>query len=93
MTLIAWIVVLVVVVLMVVGIVSTSHRREITEDEFECKARRPSVLRAGLIEFQSYLEPEKRAAIEAVREEKRKREQQEQGDPPQAGQGYRYGKR
>ncbi len=40
------------------------------------------MVRTGLQEFQSLLEPEKKAAIEAVQKEKRKTDQQISGEPP-----------
>ena len=80
----AWITIIV-VILMVYGLVQLGRRREITEEEFEREARRPSLLRTGLQEFQGFLEPAKRAAHEAVLEEKKKTATSLSGEGPDPG--------
>ena len=42
-------------------------------------------MRTGLQEFQGFLEPEKKAALEIVTEEKRKTDVTLSGDPPISG--------
>jgi len=77
-----WIVVVVLVMLMALGIVQALRKRELTDEEFEREARRPSLMRTGLQEFQGFLEPEKKAALEVVEQEKRKTDQSVAGEPP-----------
>jgi hypothetical protein len=81
-----WIVLLV-FVLMVYGLVRLTRPRTISDEEFEREARRPSLLRTGLQELQGFLEPEKRASIQALRREKRKTKNKLSGDRPDAGAG------
>ncbi len=77
---IAWIVGVLIALLMLGGILFATKRRNISDEVFERESRRPSILRTGLQEFQGFLEPEKKAAVEVVKEEQRKHEQQEQGE-------------
>ncbi len=70
------------VALMALGIVQALRRKELTEEEFEREAGRPSLMRTGLQEFQGFLEPEKKAALQVVEQEKRKTDQTVAGDPP-----------
>jgi hypothetical protein len=67
---------------MVLGAVKLLRKKHFSEEEFEREAARPSLLRTGLQELQGFLEPEKRAAIEVVREERRKTDPSNPGDPP-----------
>ena len=55
------------------------------EEDFEREAKRPSLMRTGFQEFQGFLEPEKKAALEIVTEEKRKTDVTLSGDPPISG--------
>jgi len=82
MTTLAWTIGLAVFVLMGGGILRLQRRRSLSNEEFEREARRPSLMRTGLQEFQGFLEPEKKAAVEAVREEERKTSPTFSGDPP-----------
>jgi len=77
-----WMIGLGVVLLMGAGVLRLMARKEITDEEFELGTRRPSLLRAGLQEFQGFLEPEKRAAFKAVQEEKQKSERSVPGELP-----------
>jgi hypothetical protein len=74
---------LIVLVLAVYGLLRLGKPRSISEEEFEREARRPSLVRTGLQEFQGFLEPEKRAALEAVQAEERKTDQTVPGEPPE----------
>jgi hypothetical protein len=76
---------IIVLVLCVYGFIQLGRRREITEEEFEREARRASLIRTGLQELQGFLEPAKRAAQEAVQEEKRKTNTSVAGEPPEPG--------
>ena len=55
------------------------------EEDLEREAKRPSLMRTGLQEFQGFLEPEKKAVLEIVTEEKRKTDVTLSGDPPISG--------
>ncbi|PYV12857.1 MAG: hypothetical protein DMG07_16115 [Acidobacteria bacterium] len=55
------------------------------QEDFEREAKRPSLMRTGFQEFQGFLEPEKKAALEIVTEEKRKTDVTLSGDPPISG--------
>ncbi len=76
---------LTVFLLMVYGLYQLGRRRELSEKDFEREARRPSLLGTGLQEFQGLLEPEKKAAIQSVREEKRKTKPSLSGERPVSG--------
>jgi hypothetical protein len=78
----AWLAVLVVVGLMALGVLRALRTREITDQDFEREAKRPSLMRTGLQEFQGFFEPEKKAAVEVVKQEKRKTDRIVPGDPP-----------
>ncbi len=73
---------LIVVVIALVGFVKLVRKREITDERFAIESRRPSLLRAGLLEIQGFLEPEKRAALQVVEDEKRKTDLTVCGEPP-----------
>jgi hypothetical protein len=75
----------VLVALLVYGLVHVVRPRELGEEEFEREAKRPSLMRTGLQEFQGFLEPEKKVALEIVTEEKRKTDVTLSGDPPSSG--------
>lgn len=75
----------VLVALLVYGLVHVVRPRELSEEEFEREAKRPSLMRTGLQEFQGFLEPEKKVALEIVTEEKRKTDVTLSGDPPSSG--------
>jgi hypothetical protein len=81
MSAVAWLVVLALAAMMLGILAKTLRRHGISDEEFDRKAKRPSLLRAGLQEFQGFLEPEKKAAYEVVEQEKRKTDVQTQGDP------------
>lgn len=72
-----------VIALMIVFVVQLGRPRSFSEEEFEKESKRPSLLRTGLQEFQGFLEPTKKVAIEVVEKEKRKTNQEATGDPPQ----------
>jgi hypothetical protein len=78
---------LLVLILLVYGLVRLARVRSLSEEEFEREARRPSLLGTGLQELQGFLEPEKKASVESVREEKRKTNQSLSGDRPHSGPG------
>jgi hypothetical protein len=71
---------------MVVGALKPIRARELSDEKFVREARRPSLLRTGL---QGVLEPEKRAAIGVVREERRKTNQAATGEPPRTVSGFK----
>jgi hypothetical protein len=85
MSAVTWLVVIAFAALMLGILVKTLLRHGISDEEFERQAKRPSLLRAGLQEFQGFLEPEKKAAYEVVEQEKRKTDVQTQGEPPRGG--------
>lgn len=88
----AWIV-LVVLVLMIYGLVRLARpRAELSDEEFEREARRPSLLRTGLQDLQGFLEPEKRASVQVLRQEKRKTKRNLSGDRADTGPGHFKGR-
>lgn len=80
----AWIVLLV-FILMLCGRLGLARPRKISDEDFERGARRPSLLGTGLQERQGFLEPEKRASVQAIRREKRKTSHIKSGDRPETG--------
>jgi hypothetical protein len=81
----AWLVVLSLAALMLGILARTRRRHELSDEEFGREAKRPSLLRTGLQEFQGFLEPEKKAAYAVVEREQRKTDIQTQGEPPRGG--------
>ena len=79
---VVWLAVLVVVILMALDVLRKLRTREFTDQDFERGAQRPSLMRTGLQEFQGFLEPEKKVAVEVVKQKKRKTDQTVPGDPP-----------
>lgn len=79
---VAWLLGLVVLVLAVYGFLQLGKKREFSDEEFERESKRPSLIRTGLQEFQAFLEPEKKVAIEEVRKEQKKVDQAVPGEPP-----------
>ncbi len=77
-----WMVVLVVVGFMAFGILRTIRTGQLTDHDFERERKRPSLIRTGLQEFQGFLEPEKKVAVEVIKQEMRKTDQTIPGDPP-----------
>ena len=73
------------VALLVYGFVHVVRPPELREEDFEREAKRSSLMRTGLQEFRGFLEPEKKAALEIVTEEKRKTDVTLSGDPPISG--------
>jgi hypothetical protein len=82
MILVAWLLGVAMAALMVFGLAKLLRKKGFSDEEYEREAARPSLLRTGLQELQGFLEPEKRAAIQVVREEKQKTDQTTPGDPP-----------
>jgi hypothetical protein len=76
-----WLAALVIVVLMALGVSRALRPGKITDQDFEREARRPSLIRTGLQEFQGFLEPEKKAAVEVIEQERRKTDSIASGDP------------
>jgi hypothetical protein len=70
------------VLLMIAALIRSSGKKEFTEEAFERESKRPSLIRTGLQEFQDLLEPEKKAAFEIVKGEKRKTDSTTPGAPP-----------
>jgi hypothetical protein len=83
MTILAWAAGIALVLLMLAGLAQLAGNKEFSDEAYERECRRPSLLRTGLQEFQGFLEPEKKAAIEIVKEEKRKTDQSVPGEPPE----------
>ena len=82
MTTIIWVAGIALVLLMFAGLIQSIRKKKFTDEEFEREAKRPSLMRTGLQELQGFLEPEKKAALEIVKEEKRKTDQTIPGEPP-----------
>ena len=78
----AWFLGLVVLVLAVYGLVQLGKKREFSDEEFEHKSKRPSLIGTALQEFQGFLEPEKRAAVIEIRKEQKKVDQTVPSEPP-----------
>jgi hypothetical protein len=81
-SILSWIIGFTVVSLTGPGALRAIGRKEITGEEFERGATRPSLPRTGLQEFQGFLEPGEKTALQAVQEEKRKSKQSIPGEPP-----------
>ncbi len=77
----AWLA-LIILIFAAVGFLRLVKKREISEKQFEIESRRTSLMGTGLQEFQGFLEPEKRAALKVVQEEKRKTDQTISGAKP-----------
>ena len=75
-----WLAALVIVILMALGVSRALRPGRITDRNFEREARRPSLIRTGLQEFQGFLEPEKKVAVEVIEQERRKTDQIVSGD-------------
>ena len=71
-----------VVVGALIGVTRLARPRVISDEEFERESKRPSLLRTGLAEFHGFLQPDRKAGVEAIEQEKKKTDIQVSGDPP-----------
>ena len=85
MVVVAWLIGWFFTLLMAFGVFKLTRRRGFSDEEYERESKRPSLLRTGLQEFQGFLEPEKKAALRVVQEEKRKTDRAIPGEPPESG--------
>jgi len=79
-----WLLLLAFVVLILVG-ANAVRRTSLSDEEYERESKRPSVLGTAMQGLQGFLEPERKAAMHAVQEEKRKTQSNVSGDPPSPG--------